>query len=50
LQPGLDLNEVWVFGELQQGLELPGLHLLPNPGSETEPLQNLPKGVNVRVW
>jgi alpha-D-xyloside xylohydrolase len=50
LEPGVDLNEVWIFGKAEHGIELPGIHLSPNPGSESEPLMNLPEGVQVKVW
>lgn len=50
LKPELDLDEVWVFGEAEFGIELPGLELIPNPGSADEPLKGLPDGVKVRRW
>lgn len=42
LQPGLDLNEIWMFGRPQSGFELPGLRLeITGEGA----VSNLPEGV-----
>lgn len=41
LQPGLDLSQVWVFGTLENGLQLPGLSL--------NRLEDVPEGIAVKI-
>ena len=46
LSPGIDLEEIWVFGKPNEGIELPGLKLDVNK----ERIINLPDGVLVNQW
>ncbi|MDR7417903.1 MAG: glycoside hydrolase family 31 protein [Armatimonadota bacterium] len=43
LAPGVQINEVWVFGEPRHGLEWPGFSI-------DKTLQGVPDGVHVRRW
>jgi alpha-D-xyloside xylohydrolase len=45
LKPGLDLEQVWVFGAPQAGMQLPGLDLSVSPAGK---LNNLPSGVSIK--
>ncbi|MFC1878697.1 glycoside hydrolase family 31 protein [Chloroflexota bacterium] len=46
LNPVLHLSEVWVFGELKEGISLPGLDLSVGNGM----ISNLPGDVQVKIW
>jgi alpha-D-xyloside xylohydrolase len=46
LDPGLHLSEVWTFGELQEGVVLPGMILSVANGV----IVNLPDDVQVKSW
>ena len=46
LDPGLHLNQVWVFGEPREGIIMPGLELAVENGK----IVNLPDGVQVKIW
>ncbi|MES0360067.1 MAG: TIM-barrel domain-containing protein [Anaerolineales bacterium] len=46
LNPELHLSDVWVFGEPQEGITLPGLELLVKDGM----ISNLPDDIRVKIW
>jgi alpha-D-xyloside xylohydrolase len=46
LKPDLDIEQVWVFGTAQQGMQLPGLNV---EVSSDGGLVNLPPDVNIIV-
>jgi alpha-D-xyloside xylohydrolase len=46
LNPNLHLSEVWIFGEPQSGIHLPGLDLHVDKGA----IVNLPEKVITKVW
>jgi alpha-D-xyloside xylohydrolase len=46
LDPGFHLSDIWVFGELQESISLPGLELKVT-NSE---IHNLPNDVKVKIW
>lgn len=46
LAPGLHLEEIWCFGEPQQGMSLPGMSLTPSPSGA---LVGVPAGVEVII-
>ncbi|MCJ7824001.1 MAG: glycoside hydrolase family 31 protein, partial [Anaerolineales bacterium] len=46
LDPDFHLSEVWAFGELNEGITLPGLELSVGNGM----ISNLPDNVQVKIW
>ena len=46
LDPDFHLSEVWAFGELNEGITLPGLELSVGNGM----ISNLPDNVKVKIW
>jgi alpha-D-xyloside xylohydrolase len=47
LKAGLDLEQVWCFGQPRSGMQLPGLTISISPAGEIE---NLPPGVEVHTF
>ena len=50
LAPGLDLEEIWVFGEPENGIQLPGLNVEIERRSGGNRLTGVPPGVFVNQW
>jgi alpha-D-xyloside xylohydrolase len=46
LKLDVDLDEIWVFGQPEEGLDLPGLSL----GVDDGKIQQLPEDVEIRSW
>lgn len=47
LEANIDLEEIWVFGEAEGGIELPGIFVMADDSGE---LAGFPPNVKVRYW
>lgn len=46
LNPGVDLDEIWVFGQPEEGIDLPGLSL----GVAAGKIDQLPEDIELKYW
>ena len=47
LKPGVDLEEIWVFGDMQHGINLPRLTIRIDADGQ---IQGVPDGVKIKHW